>query len=642
MKMGVFRRTTARYLSITSLALFAVAGMPLLAQDPPTNQTFDQVVSGMPVIRWYDFRPGGNNSNLTALAANFDPYGIAAQTVTHSEWERYQPFNTDNFRFTASGLDLTATIPSGGGLWPGGINSGQIWSKETFQPGVTGYNYYALLVRMKISHAQGEWSQAWLYTKQPGQADGSEIDNPEFMNSQWQSQYDWTGYDHGPGAGAPIVDNRGNPWVWHPGVDFSADYHDYELIWTPDATYKYVDGQLIYAQQFKWTAPGAAQFGVGLAIGSAEIPGLTPTNYGDFPAAVSVQYIQVSATSSGFAPPPPPAPTASASFLRTDSTTQGNWGTGYGSEGYSVVGDSFNNPAYASPAATSASTYVWAGSTTDVRALQRPNASDRIAATWYSGSPFLIDTNINDTNTHQVALYCLDWDSTGRRQKIDVLDTAGNVLNSQTLTTSFNNGVYLVWNVTGHVIFRITSTAGSNGVVEGIFFGGPSKPPSPTATFVKTDASTQGNWRTAYGSEGYNVVGNSSSNPAYASPAPSGASTFVWAGSTTDVRALQKANATDHIAATWYSGSPFLIDTNINDTNTHQVALYCLDWDSTGRRQKIDVLDTAGNVLNSQTLTTSFHNGVYLVWNVTGHVTFRITSTAGSNGVVEGIFFGGQ
>jgi hypothetical protein len=469
--MGLFRRTTAQCLFVTALALLTVTGTPLFAQDPQANQTFDEVVSGMPVIRWYDFRPGGNSSNLSAVAANFDPYGIAGLSVTHGEWERYQPFNTDNFRFTPNGLDLTATIPYWGGLWPGGINSGQIWSKETFKPGVTGYNTYALLVRMKISHAQGEWSQAWLYTKQPDQADGSEIDNPEFMNSQWQSQYDWTGYDHGPGAGGSIYDNRGNPWVWHPNIDFSADYHDYELVWTPDATYKYVDGQLIYAQKFTWTASGPAQFGVAMAMGADEIPGLVPTNYGDFPASLSVQYIQVSATS-GSATPSGSA-TASASFLWADSTTQGNWVPSYGADGYNVAGDGVKNPAYASPAVSGASTYVWAGSTTDVRALRRPNATDRIAATWYSGNRFLIDTNIYDTNQHQVALYCLDWDTTARRQTIDVLDSAGNVLNTQTLTASFNKGVYFVWNVTGHVTFRITSTGGYNGVVNGVFFGGP-------------------------------------------------------------------------------------------------------------------------------------------------------------------------
>ena len=123
---------------------------------------------------------------------------------------------------------------------------------------------------------------------------------------------------------------------------------------------------------------------------------------------------------------------------------------------------------------------------------------------------------------------------------------------------------------------------------------------------------------------------------------PSGQSFWTWASTTTDIRALQKAtNPTDRVAATWYSQTPFFIDTNITDSNTHQVEIYCLDWDSAARRQTIDVLDANGNVLNTQALTSSFNGGVYLVWNVSGHVIFRITWNAGYNAVVEGVFFGG-
>jgi hypothetical protein len=274
---------------IAGLALVGIAGS-LSAQDPATNQTFEQVVSGMPVIRWYDFRAGGNSSNLDALAQNFNPYGIAGTTPTHQEWERYQGFNSDNFRFNPDGLYLTATLPWWGGMWEGGIASGQIWTKEGFKPGVTGYNTYAIMVRMKIPRITGEWAQSWLYSRDWWGDDGSEIDNPEFMNSEWQNQYNWTGYDHG-NAYSIFFDARGNPWTWTPGTDFSSDYHDFELVWTPDATYKYVDGQLILAQQFWWTASSPAQLGTGLAVGSWEIPGLIPQNWGDFPASLAVQYI---------------------------------------------------------------------------------------------------------------------------------------------------------------------------------------------------------------------------------------------------------------------------------------------------------------------------------------------------------------
>jgi hypothetical protein len=281
----------AKHTFIAALGLLLITISPMAAQNPGTGETFEQVVSGMQNIRWFDFRPGGGVSNLNALSNYFNPYGIAGTTVTHSEWERYQPFNPQNFVFSGNGLELTATV--NGGLYAGGINSGQIWSKDTFKPGVTGANVYGFMVRMKVPKGWGMWAQSWFYTKQPDQGDGSEIDNPEIFSMSNQNQFDWTGFDHGPGAGSDIFSRKTNPWVWHPGFDFSDDYHNFELIWTPTATYKYVDGMLIEAQNFVWTAPGPGQLGVAMAVGSDELPGLTPNCWCDFPARLSVQYIGI-------------------------------------------------------------------------------------------------------------------------------------------------------------------------------------------------------------------------------------------------------------------------------------------------------------------------------------------------------------
>ena len=80
---------------------------------------------------------------------------------------------------------------------------------------------------------------------------------------------------------------------------------------------------------------------------------------------------------------------------------------------------------------------------------------------------------------------------------------------------------------------------------------------------------------------------------------------------------------------------------NISDAGTHEVALYCFDWNDTGtRRQTIEVLNGSGQVLDTQALTTNFYGGVYLVWRVNGHVQFRVTNNAGPtmNAVVSGIF----
>ena len=280
---------------ITGLGLLFLIFLPLQAQNPTTSETFDQYVQGMKSIGWYSFgsASGCTICNIQQLSQVFNPYGIAGTSVIDQEWERYQPFNSQNFVFTANTLNLTATIPSGGGLWSGGINSGQIWTKQTFQPNVTGYSVYAFMIRLKIPNGRGEFPAAWFYAEQNG--DGSEIDNPEFMMMNTQNQYDWTGFNHGPGAGSAFYSLLTNPWVWQPGIDFSAAYHDYELIWTSNATYKYVDGQLIYAEYFKWTASGTAQLGLNLAVGSSNpaAAGLQPTSLSEFPSALSIQYVSV-------------------------------------------------------------------------------------------------------------------------------------------------------------------------------------------------------------------------------------------------------------------------------------------------------------------------------------------------------------
>jgi len=103
---------------------------------------------------------------------------------------------------------------------------------------------------------------------------------------------------------------------------------------------------------------------------------------------------------------------------------------------------------------------------------------------------------------------------------------------------------------------------------------------------------------------------------------------------------LQKATSTSgRIAACWYSGTSFNIDVNCTGTAKHRLALYFLDWDGNTRAERIDIINPAtGAVLNSQSVS-SFYWGKYLVWDISGHVTIRITRTGGANAVVSGLFF---
>jgi subtilisin family serine protease len=430
----------------------------------------------------------------------------------------------------------------------------------------------------------------------------------------------------------------------------------------------------------------------------------------------------------------------SVQFVTNDAATKGNWIGTYGGDGWSLVGDTTSLPAYATLSSTGAA-FTWASSTTDTRALLRAGGSSgRVAATWYSSSNFTIDVTVTG-GSHQVALYCLDWDSQGRSERIDVLDgTTSTQIDTRTVS-SFSGGQYLVWNVTGHVKFRATVLAGPNAVVSAAFFaptgpinhaptatltGPPNNssytipapvPMSATATdpdagdtidhvtfyangnsianvttpvagvytfswtgmaaggysitatatdnhgatgpmssasqvtvngagggasaaFIATDTGTQGNWIGTYGADGSSLVGDATSLPAYAALTSTG-TTYTWAASTSDTRALLRAGGSSgRVAATWYSGSTFDLDINIT-SGTHQVSLYSVDWDGQGRSERIDVLDaTTSAQLDTRTLS-AFSAGVYLAWNVTGHVKFHVTNLAGPNAVVSAVFFGG-
>jgi hypothetical protein len=162
---------------------------------------------------------------------------------------------------------------------------------------------------------------------------------------------------------------------------------------------------------------------------------------------------------------------------------------------------------------------------------------------------------------------------------------------------------------------------------------------SGNVQFVELNTAAAGTWKGVFGGDGHMLAGQSASLPSYAKVTVSGANTYVWADTTPDLRGLQKVTTADRLAAAFYAGSAFTIDVNLTDGATHKVAIYCADWDSTVRVQTVDVLDTAGNVLATRSLS-SFNGGRYLVWNITGHVTLRLTKTVGPNAVVGGIFFG--
>ena len=338
------------------------------------------------------------------------------------------------------------------------------------------------------------------------------------------------------------------------------------------------------------------------------------------------------------------ATTGTASFLKQDALKQGNWIGTYGADGNNVIGDATHYPSYASVTTSGITPFTWASSPSDTRALQNPPpGSGRIAAAWYNLSNFTVTVSLTG-GPHDLELYFLDWDNGGRSEKVQISTTGGTVLDTETVS-SFSNGVYLNWIVSGNIVIKITNVSGPNAVLSGLFFDPPATS-SSSAKFLKQDTTTHGTWlgstppsTQVYGFDGNYVIGDVPQYPSYASVTSSGTTLYTFAGSTTDTRALQNPPpGTGRIAAAWFNTSSFTVTVSLTDSSLHDLELYFLDWDNGGRSEKVQISTTGGTVLDTETVS-SFSNGVYLNWKVSGNIVIKITNVSGPNAVLSGIFF---
>ena len=251
-----------------------------------------------------------------------------------------------------------------------------------------------------------------------------------------------------------------------------------------------------------------------------------------------------------------------------------------------------------------------------------------------------MDVNLTDGQQHDLELYFLDWDKQGRSEQVQITNAAtGAVLSTQTVS-SFQSGTYLDYTISGNVLITFTKEAGTNAVLSGLFLDSAHADTDATATFLKQDTTTQGTWIDTYGAQGYDVIGSSSSVslPSYATVTPAGQSTYTWASSTTDPRALQVAGGASRIAAAWYAATSFTVDVDLTDGQQHDLELYFLDWDKQGRSEQVQITNAAtGAVLSTQTVS-SFQSGIYLDYAISGNVLITFTKEAGTNAVLSGLF----
>lgn len=113
----------------------------------------------------------------------------------------------------------------------------------------------------------------------------------------------------------------------------------------------------------------------------------------------------------------------------------------------------------------------------------------------------------------------------------------------------------------------------------------------------------------------------------------------------TTTRYLTDANGVQQeIAGRMAADNHEIIDVNITDGKTHKVTIYLLDEDNSGRWSMVDVIDPdTQKILDNQNVY-DFADGVYLSYNLSGHVQIRLTNvwtkryTKSKDTAVYGVF----
>jgi hypothetical protein len=166
----------------------------------------------------------------------------------------------------------------------------------------------------------------------------------------------------------------------------------------------------------------------------------------------------------------PPAHWQALRILGVDTTTSGNWIGQYGSEGYIIPNSSTNLPNYVQMRVTAD---IANNPCSDSRCLE---TADRLSRTWNSwrASTFTLDINLSDGKTHKISLYVYDSFHTGDIQNFTIkAANGGAILASQDLS-SFFNGVYQIWEISGHVTIVVRGTTSPiPAIINGLFFDRP-------------------------------------------------------------------------------------------------------------------------------------------------------------------------
>ncbi len=209
--------------------------------------------------------------------------GLPSYWSVHRDYPEGDPRSLHVFEDDC--LLLKGRVPPGGGMRPGGIETGILRAKLPVTPGMY------VEMRARLPHGLGVWPAFWLNS-------GVEYPDGTFSELHWPPEIDifeffvWqrrirptnlTGYVQ-RGGNLPAYGPDGDVWTlfsngeYRPGIDFSATWNVFALDWREDLPIWVLNGKPIKQTRYKWPGPPAhilVTNQIGIALPGTDMTGMT-------------------------------------------------------------------------------------------------------------------------------------------------------------------------------------------------------------------------------------------------------------------------------------------------------------------------------------------------------------------------------
>lgn len=160
------------------------------------------------------------------------------------------------------------------------------------------------------------------------------------------------------------------------------------------------------------------------------------------------------------------------------------------------------------------------------------------------------------------------------------------------------------------------------------------RPEGGTASYLGADTTTRGDWVGRYGGDGYYVEGGGDTLGGIVSFIGSKAVTFGGASGTATALYTDDT-ATARASAAQSSQLHQIVDVDTGNLEK-RVSLYFMDPDNTASQTLIEAIDPTTYVPLASKYISAYQSGVYVSFNVQGHVQFRLTRIYAEDVAIRG------